>query len=75
MRRLKEWWKRWKAKHWEKDIEVIDDSQIIGFFPVVPPLRARWEAIRPHLKRWTPDVAVGVLAGIITTLILRLFGL
>lgn len=75
MKRLKEWWKRWKSKHWDKDLEVADDPDIIGVFEVVPPLRAKWEALRPHLKRWGPDILVGVLAGIITTLLLRLFSL
>lgn len=75
MQRLKRLWKRWKAKHWDMDIEVIDDPHILGVFPVVPPLRAKWEAISPSLKKWGPDIAVGVLAGIITTLILRMLGL
>lgn len=72
---IKRHWLKWKAKHWDIDLEIMDDPHTFAVFFNKPPLRARWEAIKPHLRKRGPEIIVGVLVGIIVTLLLALFGL
>ncbi|MCP1313003.1 hypothetical protein [Halomonas sp. 707D7] len=72
-------WRTWKAKHWDIDFELREDTRVFFVDHSVPPLRARWEkvaeAIKPILKKRGPELVIGVLTGIVVTLLLALFGL
>lgn len=75
---IRTWWARLKERFWDKEIEEIEHPQVAGFFVRTPPLRSAWESTAKLLqrcRRFWPDVLVGVLSGIFTTLLLRWAGL
>ncbi|MEE1922660.1 hypothetical protein V0R50_10430 [Pseudomonas sp. 148P] len=71
MKRLKDAFARWKAKHWDEELRIHDSEHfsMIGFDR--PPLRRAWDQHKAVIKQ----VGAWLLALIAGALILKLLGL
>lgn len=70
MKRLDEWLKRLKAKHWDVDWEIWDSPNVMGFFPSTPRFRRFVQRLKSlATSQFVAGVATGVLTSLIANLI------